>query len=51
MPSWASNPGTFATTTKPDESHHKTVFELFGDDTGELERKIDEKSKNSTTNL
>jgi len=33
MPAWANNPDytLHATSTKPDESHHKPVFEIFDD--------------------
>ena len=49
MPAWANNPGTFATTTKPDESQHRTVFELFG--SSPIENKDEEEIKKSNTEL
>jgi hypothetical protein len=47
MPAWANNPGTFATTTKPDESQHRTVFELFGNSIPENNDDKDVKKTNT----
>jgi hypothetical protein len=52
MPAWANNPGTFATTTKPDESQHKTVFELFGSNTSDDKvEKADQTTTKTDTKL
>jgi hypothetical protein len=58
MPSWANNPDytLHATTTKPDESQHKPVFDIFktSDQPKESDEDLpvkDPKSKDPTTKL
>ena len=48
MPAWANNPGTFATTTKPDDTHHKSVFELFDKDQSASNKKTPKNTSDKT---
>ena len=53
MPSWANNPNytLHATTTKPDESQHKPVFDIFDnkDENNKNDQNQDDKKPEPTT--
>lgn len=49
MPTWANNPDytLHATTTKPDESHHTPVFEIFDNNASASTKPQDKKDSSA----